>query len=184
MYLSPFEKKPSIRIFPDSALRLEAKEITHITDETARLAQFMVEAMMALQGVGLAANQVGILARLIVIAPDDMIPLALINPKIEWEGLESEEEVEGCLSLPYVSISVRRPAEITLTARDLSGEEKWYELSGEAARVVQHEIDHLNGRLIIDHAQSPQILRDAFAKAALIKARVQNTYQKTDTSFT
>jgi peptide deformylase len=167
MRLGEFERGVALRIFPDPALRLRAQELNLIDDSTARLAHFMVEVMIRSHGAGLAANQIGILQRLVVIAPEGSVPLALINPVIEWEGLEMASEEEGCLSLPGVLISVTRPAEVTVSARDLSGEEKWYELSGPAARIVQHELDHLDGKLIIDRAPSQAALREALTKAVL-----------------
>jgi peptide deformylase len=102
-------------------------------------------------GVGLAANQVGRLKRLLVFQPNaDSEPRALVNPEIEWVSEETEAMVEGCLSIPRVVVEVERPLHARVSGLDQAGEPVMIESSGYEARILQHEIDHLNGVLILD----------------------------------
>lgn len=165
MQLGPFESSQALRIFPDSALRLQANTVSEFGAELESLAQFMASVMARYGGVGLAATQVGILQRLIVVAPENQPLLALVNPVIEWESAETEIAEEGCLSLPGIYLQVPRPAEVTVSTVDLVGREQWLELSGAAARIVQHEVDHLDGRLIIDYVTAAE-LREARLRAS------------------
>ena len=108
-------------------------------------------------GVGLAATQLGILRRLLVFQPsNDAQPTALVNPEIEWPSDELVIAEEGCLSLPRVSMDVERPLHASVSALDLDAEPVRLEASGLEARVLQHEIDHLDGVLILDHAPRDQ----------------------------
>ena len=107
-------------------------------------------------GVGLAATQLGMLRRLLVFqAGHDAEPTALVNPEIEWRSDELVIAEEGCLSLPRVSMDVERPLHITVTGLDVDGEPVTIEASGLEARVLQHEIDHLDGVLILDRTPRP-----------------------------
>ncbi|WP_209427132.1 peptide deformylase [Pararhodobacter sp. SW119] len=149
--------------FPDPRLRRVAIPIAAITDETRTLANDMLETMYAAPGRGLAGPQVGVMLRLFVIdvtwKEGTRSPRVFLNPEIieasevEWTG------IEGCLSIPGVPASVARPAEVTLRWSDLDGLHRTERLSGAEAICAQHELDHLNGRLIID-------LMDEDARAA------------------
>lgn len=139
---------PIVKI-PEPVLRQKALEIPKITKKTVMLMDQMARMMRQANGVGLAAPQVGILQRLIVIAPDDMRPTALVNPVIvKAEGEQIGQE--GCLSIPGLYGDVKRYEYIEVDALDRRGREVTFELEGLPARVVQHEIDHLEGILFID----------------------------------
>ncbi len=123
-------------------------------------------------GVGLAATQVGVLHRLLVYRVQQQSPVAaLINPEIEWSGTDEEIAEEGCLSLPAVLVDVERPVHVRVRALDEHGEPILVEASGLEARVIQHEIDHLDGVLILDRTTREQrkeamrALRDALQAA-------------------
>jgi peptide deformylase len=108
-------------------------------------------------GVGLAATQLGVLRRVLVFqAGSDAEPTALVNPVVEWLSDDRVIAEEGCLSLPRVSMDVERPLHARVRGRDVDGEEVTIEASGLEARVLQHEIDHLDGILILDHAPRDQ----------------------------
>ena len=140
-----------IRQWGDPVLRLKAHEVTAFDDDLARLAGRMAELMGDASGVGLAATQVGILRRLFVFQNgDDDEPVAVVNPVIVEAGGEQEPNDEGCLSLQGVLVPVERPTTVTLEGKDVTGAPLRLELTGLGARVVQHEIDHLDGVLIID----------------------------------
>jgi peptide deformylase len=117
--------------------------------EVKHMAQLMSEAL----GVGLAATQVGVLHRLLVYRVGLHGPVAaLVNPEIEWKGRETEVLEEGCLSLPGVLLDVERPVHVRVRGHDEHGQRVLVEASGLEARVIQHEIDHLDGVLILDRA--------------------------------
>jgi peptide deformylase len=152
-----------IRQYPDPVLRMRANEVERFDDELARLAERMTNLMGEAAGVGLAANQVGVLQRIFVFLPSaEEEPQALVNPEIVERGDETEPEDEGCLSMQGVLVPVERALRLTLEARDLDGEEVRLELEGMAARVAQHELDHLDGVLIIDRT-TPEGRREALA---------------------
>lgn len=141
-------KRPIVKI-PDPVLRNKALTIERISKKTGFLVDDMMRAMREANGVGLAAPQMGILQRIIVIAPDGFKPTALINPRIvKSEGTHTGEE--GCLSIPGLYGDVTRPAFVEVEALDRKGRELVFELEGMPAKVVQHEIDHLDGILFID----------------------------------
>jgi peptide deformylase len=156
-----------IRQYPDPALRLTANEIGEFDDDLRRLADRMVSLMHDAQGVGLAATQVGILRRLFVFVPDDDGARAVVNPRIVERADETASEEEGCLSLQGVRVPVERVTRLTLEGKDPNGEDVRWELEGLGARVVQHELDHLDGVLIIDRTD------DASRKQALAVLRPQ-----------
>ena len=140
-----------IRSFGDPVLRTRARPIERFDDalrqEVARMGALMDDAL----GVGLAATQVGVVHRLLVYRVQPQAPLAaLINPEVEWSGRESESMDEGCLSLPGVLVEVDRPVHVRIRALDEFGEPIVIEASGLEARVIQHEMDHLDGVLILD----------------------------------
>ncbi len=146
-----------VRKFGDPVLRTKARPIERIDDalrdEIERMAELMNDAL----GVGLAATQLGVIHRLLVYRVQQDAPVnALINPEIEWRGNEQEIAEEGCLSLPAVLVEVERPIHVRVRATDEQGEPIVIEASGLEARVIQHEIDHLDGVLILDRTTRDQ----------------------------
>jgi peptide deformylase len=152
-----------IRQYPDSALRLPAREVAAIDDDVRRLAGRMIDLMHDAHGVGLAGNQIGTLRRVFVFQNgDDPDPIAVVNPTLADRSEETSLDDEGCLSLHGVLVPVERSASVTLEGLDLDGKELRLELEGLPARVVQHEVDHLDGVLIIDRTD-PQSRKRAMA---------------------
>jgi peptide deformylase len=146
-----------LRTFGDPVLRTRARSVERFDDalrlEIARMGELMKDAL----GVGLAATQVGVLNRVLVYHVQQQAPVvALINPEVEWSGKESETAEEGCLSLPRVLVEVDRPVHVRVRALDENGEEIVVEASGLESRVIQHEIDHLDGVLILDRTTREQ----------------------------
>jgi peptide deformylase len=139
-----------IRQYGDAALRLKAHEVDEFDDDLRRLVERMIALMHDAQGVGLAATQVGVLRRLFVFEPDDEGPRAIVNPVVVDRADETAVDDEGCLSLQGVRVPVERSARVTLEGKDPNGEDVRYELDEYGSRVVQHELDHLDGVLIID----------------------------------
>jgi len=140
-----------IRQYPDPVLRLEAQQVQDFDDDLKQLVERMTRLMQDARGVGLAANQVGVLRRVFVIqADDEEEPRALVNPSIAERSEESGEDDEGCLSMQGVVVSVERPVRVRLEASDEEGNPVELELEGLPARVAQHELDHLDGVLILD----------------------------------
>jgi peptide deformylase len=139
-----------IRQYGDPALRLTAYEVSDFDDDLRRLADRMTELMHDAQGVGLAATQVGVLRRVFVFEPDEDGPRIVVNPTVVTLGDELESDGEGCLSLQGVRVPVERPTTLTIAGKNQDGEDVSYELSGYEARIAQHELDHLDGVLIID----------------------------------
>jgi peptide deformylase len=157
--------------FGDPVLKSRASAVTEVSPSLAAEAERMVRIMQDGMGIGLAATQLGILRRLLVFqAGADAEPTALVNPEIEWLSGELAVAEEGCLSLPRVSVDVERPLYARVRGLDLSGGRVLLEASGLEARVLQHEIDHLDGVLILDRAPSEQ------RKAALRALREGGTY--------
>ncbi len=138
-----------IRKIGDKILRKKAKRIWKIDDEIIKLAHDMAETMRLGQGVGLAANQVGVLKRIIVVESnfENRQVLALINPKIIKKSREKTIDKEGCLSFPNISLDIKRSNAVKIKAKNIKGEKIVIEAEGILARVLQHEIDHLNGIL-------------------------------------
>jgi peptide deformylase len=152
-----------IRQYPDPVLRLRAQEVEHFDGDLAQLVERMARLMEDARGVGLAANQVGILRRVFIFqADEDAEPRALVNPSIVKRSDEVELEDEGCLSLQGVVVPVERALRIRLEARDAAGHPVELELDGLGARVAQHEVDHLDGVLIVDRT-TPEGRREALA---------------------
>jgi peptide deformylase len=139
-----------IRQYGDPALRLIAHEVEDFDDDLRRLVERMTLLMHEAQGVGLAATQVGVLRRLFVFEPDEEGPRAVVNPVVVERGEESATDAEGCLSLQGVKVPVERSTRIVLEGKDPNGEDLRLELDAYASRIVQHELDHLDGILIID----------------------------------
>ena len=158
-----------IRRYGDPVLRMRANEVTDFDDELARLGERMTSLMHAADGIGLAATQVGIVKRLFVFN-DDGEDQVLVNPSITRRGDEVEVDGEGCLSLPGVHVPVERALDVTIEARDVAGEPIALELEGVSARVVQHELDHLDGKLMIDRTDAEsrrEALRELRPRLAL-----------------
>jgi peptide deformylase len=163
-----------VRKFGDPVLRTRARSVDRfdaaLRSEIEQMGHLMNDAL----GVGLAATQIGTLHRVLVyrVQPDSQV-VALVNPEIEWRGKETETMEEGCLSLPAVLVDVERPIHVRVRAQDESGDEILIEASGLEARVIQHEIDHLDGVLIVDRTSRDQrkeamrALREA--QAALVR---------------
>jgi peptide deformylase len=139
-----------IRQYGDIVLRMKANEVEDFDDDLRRLVERMTALMHDAQGVGLAATQVGVLRRLFVFEPDEDGPRVIVNPVVVEQGEEIEPDEEGCLSLPGVRIPVDRATRLVLEGKDENGADVRYELDGYGARVAQHELDHLDGVLIID----------------------------------
>ncbi|GBD06737.1 Peptide deformylase 1 [bacterium HR21] len=143
-----------IYLYDHPVLRQKAEPIEEITPDIRQLAQNMLQTMYAAQGIGLAANQVGVPRQLIVIdlgREEGMAqPLILLNPVLEAVSEETDQMEEGCLSLPELRDVVVRPAAVQVRYLDLAGREHRREAAGLLARVIQHEIDHLHGIYFID----------------------------------
>jgi peptide deformylase len=140
-----------VRKFGDPVLRTTALEVERFDEGLVAEIERMGELMHDALGVGLAATQLGVLHRVLVYRAYADDPLtALVNPVIEWASDELEAAEEGCLSLPGVHVEVERAARLRARARDAHGEEIVVEAEGLEARVIQHEIDHLDGILILD----------------------------------
>jgi len=146
-----------VRKFGDPVLKTKARPVERfdeaLRDEVRRMGLLMDDAL----GIGLAATQVGVLHRLLVYRVQSGAPLAaLANPVIEWSSKEEETAEEGCLSLPSVHVDVERPVHVRVRAQDEFGEPILIEASGLEARVIQHELDHLDGVLILDRTPRDQ----------------------------
>jgi peptide deformylase len=139
-----------IRQYGDPALRLKAHEVGEFDDDLRRLVDRMIDLMHDAQGVGLAATQVGVLRRLFVFEPDSEGPRAIVNPVVVQRAELTESDEEGCLSLQGVRVPVERATKVVLEGKDPNGDDVRYELDTYGSRVVQHELDHLDGVLIID----------------------------------
>ena len=155
-----------IRQYPDPVLRMPAREVEAFDGDLRRLAERMTQLMRDANGVGLAATQVGVIRRVFVFQPDaDSDPVAVVNPVLAESSDELVVDDEGCLSLIGVQMPVERPVSVRVEGRDLDGGELAFDLSDHAARVVQHELDHLDGVLILDRTT------DEARKAALAVLR-------------
>jgi peptide deformylase len=139
-----------IRQYGDPALRMKANEVSEYDDDLRRLVDRMIALMHDAQGVGLAATQVGVLRRLFVFEVDEEGPRAIVNPVVLERADETASDEEGCLSLQGVRVPVERSTRIVLEGKDPDGEDLHVELDEYGSRVVQHELDHLDGVLIID----------------------------------
>jgi peptide deformylase len=162
-----------IRRFGDPVLKSRAAQVDRfdkpLRDQVERMASLMHDAL----GIGLAAPQIGVSQQLLVyrVGPEGPV-IALVNPEIEWTSDESEPAQEGCLSIPGILVDVDRPVHVRVRALDENGDDRVVEASGLEARVIQHEVDHLNGVLILDRTTKDQrkeairALRDAEREAA------------------
>ncbi|MDQ3792025.1 MAG: peptide deformylase [Actinomycetota bacterium] len=138
-----------VRTFGDPVLKTRAAPVETFDDALAHLAQEMLTTMREHEGVGLAANQVGRLRRILVAATEDE-EYVIVNPQLEEVAETTEKAVEGCLSIPHIQVEVERPTAVTLSGQDATGAPLRIEASGLIARIFQHEIDHLDGVLILD----------------------------------
>jgi peptide deformylase len=163
-----------VRRFGDPVLKARAVPVERFDDElrgeVARMAAVMRDGL----GVGLAATQLGVMHRVLIYQVGGDAPLAaLVNPEIEWHGQDLETVEEGCLSLPGVHVDVERPIHVRVRARDEHGDEIGIEASGLEARVIQHEIDHLDGVLILDRTtreERKQAMRELRERAEAERA--------------
>ena len=167
--------KPKVVKYGSDVLRKVAQPVEEITDEISQIARDMLETMYATDGVGLAAPQVGISKRIIVVdvEPYDPAyePMTLINPEIV--GREGQVDVEeGCLSVPEIRGPVKRSEKVTVEALNLDGKKVRIEATDLLARALQHEIDHLNGMLFIDHLSR--------LRQQLIKKQLRNIEKETE----
>src|SRR3954470_122722 len=162
-----------VRKYGDPVLRSRALEIAHfddaLRDEVRRMGRLMHDAY----GIGLAATQVGRMHRLLVYRTElEGAVAALVNPVLEWASKDKESSEEGCLSLPGVGVEVERPVHVRVRAQDERGQRITVEASGLEARVIQHEMDHLDGVLILDKTsrdqrkQAMRTLREQFEAVA------------------
>jgi len=150
-----------IRQYPDPVLRMRANEIESFGDDLRRLVERMTTLMQEARGVGLAGTQVGTLQRLFVFQPtEEDEPRAVVNPVLVSASEVTLSETEGCLSLQGVTIPVERPVKVTVEGKDETGADIRIELEEHAARVAQHELDHLDGILILDRT-TPEARREA-----------------------
>lgn len=144
-----------ILTLPDPKLREVSKPVAAVDDEVLQLADDMLETMYDAPGVGLAAIQIGVAKRVVVIDAsnenEDPEPLTLINPEIIASGSETRSHEEGCLSIPEVLVEIERPTPVTVRYLDRSGAVQERQADGLLGTAIQHEIDHLDGKLIIDH---------------------------------
>jgi len=138
-----------MRMFGDPVLKSRAAPVKNFDESLTRLAGEMLATMREHEGVGLAANQVGRLKRILVAGVEDE-EYVLVNPVIERAAPETAKDTEGCLSIPGIHVEVERPVSVTVSGQDTTGAPLHLEASGLLARVLQHEIDHLDGVLILD----------------------------------
>jgi peptide deformylase len=157
--------------FGDPVLKSAASPVTEFDDQLAQEAERMIGLMRDAIGVGLAATQLGLLRRMLVFQVGMAAePTVLVNPEIEWRSEDSATAEEGCLSIPGVVVDVERPLFVRARAVDVRGEPLTVEASGLEARVIQHEVDHLDGVLMLDRTEKEQ------RKGALRALREGGTY--------
>ena len=175
----------SIVFSDDPLLRKKSSRVRRITEDIEQLVEDMLETMHAERGVGLAAVQVGVPVRLFVVKipedleePDAGTTLALLNPKIARASKEMEEGVEGCLSVPGWVGDVPRHLEITVKGMDMDGQKTRFKAEGYLARVLQHEIDHLNGVLFIDLATEVWEVEEGEEEAIEAEAAAQRSKER------
>jgi peptide deformylase len=146
-----------VRTFGDPVLKAKALPVDRFDDDLREEIRRMAALMNDAFGIGLAATQLGTLHRVLVyrVEPDSPVN-ALVNPVLDWSSGEKEWMEEGCLSLPGVHVDVERPVHVRVSARDAGGDEILVEASGLEARVIQHEMDHLDGILILDRTPRDQ----------------------------
>lgn len=160
----------TILIYPDRRLRTKAREVAEIGNATRGLADDMLETMYAAPGIGLAGPQIGVMRRILVMdcsgKEEEPAPRVLINPELVWQSETTDKREEGCLSMPNQFADVVRPDSVRVGFVNLEGVAEEETFNGIWARCVQHEIDHLDGRLFIDRISlvKRQLLRRRLAK--------------------
>ncbi len=171
--------KRTILIHPDPRLKKVTDPIAEVNDDIRRLADDMLETMYDAPGIGLAAPQVGVMSRMLVmdcVKEEDVPPrpMVLVNPEITWSSDELNTYEEGCLSIPDQYADVERPAEVEVKWTTLDGETAQEKFDGLWATCVQHEIDHLNGKLFIDYLKplKRQMITRKMQKLKRERARV------------
>lgn len=147
-----------IKKYPDPVLRKKTQEIKEVSEETRLLAENLAETMQKKEGLGLAAPQVGVSQRIIAVQGEKGV-LIFLNPRIVSKSRKKEIMEEGCLSFPGVFLKIKRPKEVEVAAQNIQGQEVSVKAAGLLARVLQHEIDHLAGKLIIDRLSFFQKLK-------------------------
>jgi peptide deformylase len=166
-----------ILILPDSRLRLVCEPVAKVDDELRRLMDDMVETMHDAPGIGLAASQVGILKRVVVIdlakKDESPQPMHFVNPEIVWCSEENSLYEEGCLSIPEYYEEVERPASVRARFLDREGAPQEILAEGLLSTALQHEIDHLNGVLFIDHIS--KLKRDRVTKKFFKQAKLRES---------
>ncbi len=146
-----------VRTLGDPVLKSRAAPVDRFDERLRSQVERMRQLMSDALGVGLAAPQLGISERLLVYQLGEKAPVvALANPEVEWASDDGEEMEEGCLSIPGITLELERPVHVRVSGRDENGEERLVEASGLEARILQHEIDHLDGVLILDRATREQ----------------------------
>jgi peptide deformylase len=149
-----------IRQYPDAVLRMRAREVEDDPD-VGKLAERLAQLLKDANGLGLAATQIGVLRRVFAFLPDvEQEPVIVVNPSFTSTSEERESDTEGCLSLQGVVIPVERHVSLTLEGQDVEGNDLRLELEGLPARIAQHELDHLDGVLILDRT-TPEARREA-----------------------
>ncbi len=154
-----------VRQYPDPVLRVPCDVVTEFDDELIALVERMTSIMGDAYGIGLAAPQLGLRLRLFTFQPEEGPAEAVVNPKITWKSDETDVDIEGCLSLgDDVRVPVRRPVAVKVEAKTATGENKVWELDDYYARVFQHEMDHLDGVLMIDRVEDDESRANAMAR--------------------
>jgi peptide deformylase len=168
--------KLPIVIAPDPVLKAKAKPIPGVDDSIRRLMDDMLETMYAAPGIGLAANQIGVLKRVLVLdvarEGEPPKPMGMANPEILWQSDEMSTYNEGCLSLPDHYADITRPAEVKVRFLDRECAQQELHADGLLATCIQHEIDHLNGILFVDHLSA---LKRNMILRKLVKLKKQKT---------
>jgi peptide deformylase len=167
--------KLDIITLPDPVLRQMCVPVERVDDALRRLADDMLEAMYEAPGIGLAAPQVGVSRRLVVLdvseKDGEKNPIVMVNPEIIRFGEERRSYEEGCLSIPDVKVEIERPASLTVRFLDRDGQSRELMAEGLLATAIQHEIDHLDGRLIIDYLS--RLKRDIIVRRFKKQARTE-----------
>lgn len=143
-----------VRQYPDPVLRVPANEVAEFDRELGALVERMMSIMSDAHGIGLAAPQLGLRLRLFTFQPEEGPAEAVVNPKVTWSSEETDVDDEGCLSLgDLLRVPVRRPVAVKVEAQTVTGESRTWDLDDYYARVFQHEIDHLDGVMMIDRVE-------------------------------
>jgi peptide deformylase len=166
-----------ILILPDPKLRLLCEPVAKVDDSTRKLMDDMVETMHDAPGIGLAASQIGVLSRIVVIdlakKDEPPAPMFFVNPEIVWSSDENSVYEEGCLSIPEYYEEVERPASVRARFLDREGATREILAEGLLSTALQHEIDHLNGVLFIDHIS--KLKRDRVTKKFIKQAKLRES---------